>query len=214
VSSLGVVGSGRMGEALVRMFSAHVPDLVWIGRDPERLSRRLGELDLDGVRALDHRAGVEAADILVLAVWHRDALEFVRTHRDALQGRIVVDIANPFTEDFSDFTLREDTSAAEELAAIVPGARVVGALKNTFWVVLEDPEVVEGESDVLVTADDEDAKQAVIALFDQLPFRAVDAGRLSNSRTVERMTLLSREIAIRYGHYPRVTWRLLGQPAR
>lgn len=71
----------------------------------------------------------------------------------------------------------------------------------------------EGDSDVLVTADDQRAKELVLGLFDGLPFRALDAGPLPNSRTIERMTLLSREIAIRYGHYPRVTWRLLGREA-
>jgi 8-hydroxy-5-deazaflavin:NADPH oxidoreductase len=34
---------------------------------------------------------------------------------------------------------------------------------------------------------------------------------LRNNRVIERMTLLSREIAVRYGHYPRVRYRLLGQ---
>ena len=126
----------------------------------------------------------------------------------------LVDIANPFTEDFTDFTLDETTSAAEVLAATVPGARVVGALKNTFWVVLQDPEFPEGESDILVTGDDPDAKALVMGVLHPLPFRVLDAGPLRNSRTIERMTLLSREIALTYGHYPRTTWRLLGQDAR
>lgn len=145
------------------------------------------------------------------ALWHQHALEFVSEHQRRLQGKIIVDIANPFTEDFTDFTLPETTSAAEELAEAVPGAAVVGALKNTFWVVFDDPQFPEGESDILVTGDDQHAKERVMSVFSDLPFRALDAGRLRNNRTIERMTLLSREIAIRYDHYPRTTWRLLGQ---
>ncbi len=208
---IAVIGSGRMGDALVRVLAPHHPDVLWAGRDPVRLATRVTELGHEHVTAVDHAAAVAAADLLVLALWHRHALEFVRAHTAGLDGKVVVDVANPFTDDFAGFTLPETTSAAEELAAAVPGARVVGALKNTFWVVLDHPRFPEGESDVLVTGDDAAAKAAVIALFAALPFRALDAGPLANSRTVERMTLLSREIAVRYGHYPRTTWRLLGQ---
>jgi predicted dinucleotide-binding enzyme len=50
----------------------------------------------------------------------------------------------------------------------------------------------------------------VLDLLAPLPFRTLDAGRLANNRTIERMTLLGRELAVRAGHYPRLAWRLLG----
>jgi predicted dinucleotide-binding enzyme len=208
---LAVIGSGRMGEALVRILATHGGKVVWAGRDPERLQRTIDELGLLGVRPLGVRDAIDVSDVIVLALWHQHALDFVSEHRRLLQGKIIVDIANPFTEDFTDFTLPETTSAAEELAEAVPGAAVVGALKNTFWVVFDDPHFPEGESDILVTGDDQHAKERVMSVFSNLPFRVLDAGRLRNNRTIERMTLLSREIAIRYDHYPRTTWRLLGQ---
>ncbi|ERK70650.1 NADPH-dependent F420 reductase [Leifsonia aquatica] len=208
---LAVIGSGRMGDALVRLLAAHGGEVVWAGRAPERLQRTIDELGLVRVRPLGVREAIDVSDVIVLALWHQHALEFVSEHQRRLQGKIIVDIANPFTEDFTDFTLPETTSAAEELAEAVPGAAVVGALKNTFWVVFDDPQFPEGESDILVTGDDQHAKERVMSVFSDLPFRVLDAGRLRNNRTIERMTLLSREIAIRYDHYPRTTWRLLGQ---
>ena len=203
-----------MGTALVRRLAPARPGLLWSGRDPESLARRADKLGLTTVpQIVSHDEAVRRADVLVLALWHDDALSFVQRHRDALEGRVVVDIANPFTDDFSDFTLPEATSAAERLAAEVPRTRVVGALKNTFWAVLDEPDFPEGPSDVLVTGDDDAAKALVCEVLAPLPVRVLDAGPLRNSRTVERMTLLSREIAVRYGHYPRTTWRLLGQAA-
>lgn len=210
-ADLAVVGSGRMGDALVRLLAPHHPQLTWAGRDPQRLAARLTELGHGHVTAADHASAVAEADVLLLALWHRHALEFAHTHASALTGKVVVDIANPFTDDFTGFTLPETTSAAEQLAVAAPTAHVVGALKNTFWVVLDDPDFPEGRADVLVTGDDPAAKATTMTLLDPLPFRVLDAGPLANSRTVERMTLLSREIAVRYGHYPRTTWRLLGQ---
>ena len=140
-------------------------------------------------------------------------MELVKQYRELLAGKILVQLANPFTEDFSDFTTAYDTSAAEQLAELIPTAHIVGAFKNIFWVVFDQPQFPEGIADVLVTGDDEAAKAAVMRLLDPLPFRILDGGALRNNRVIERMTLLSREIAIRYDHYPRVAYRLLGQDA-
>ena len=67
-------------------------------------------------------------------------------------------------------------------------------------------------SDVYVVSDEDDAKQQFFALVDGSPFRYVDAGRLRNARIVERMTLFSGELGKRYGYFPRMNWRLLGEP--
>ena len=44
------------------------------------------------------------------------------------------------------------------------------------------------------------------------PFRYVDAGNLANARFVERMTLFAAELGQREGFFPRMNWRLLGEP--
>ncbi|NJC72487.1 NAD(P)-binding domain-containing protein [Planosporangium thailandense] len=207
---IAIIGSGRMGRGLVRQLAPYHQGLLWGSRDPQRLTAAAAELGVAGsVEPADHDQALRA-DVVILALWHRDAVTFADRYADALAGRIVVDIANPFTDDFEDFTLPETTSAAEELARRLPGASVVGAFKNTFWVVLDDPDFPEGPSDVLVTGDDPAARRAVIELLTPLPFRVLDAGRLANNRTIERMTLLGRELAVRHGHYPRISWRLLG----
>lgn len=206
-----VVGSGRMGTGLVRVLAQAYDGVLWAGRDPAKIASKIGELGLGGrVQAVSHSQGL-AADVIFLALWHQDTAGFVALHGDLLAGKVVVHMGNPFTADFSDFTTAWDSSAAEEFARLVPAARVVGAFKNTFWVVFEQPQFPEGLSDCLVTGDDQAAKAAVINLLQPLAFRVLDAGPLQANRTIERMTLLSRELARRYGHYPRATWRLLGQ---
>ncbi|SHH01564.1 NADPH-dependent F420 reductase [Streptoalloteichus hindustanus] len=201
-----VLGSGRMGDALVAELAPH-HTVLWGSRDPERIAARAAEL---GATPVDHEAAL-AADIVFLALWHRDEVPFVSRHRAALAGKIVVSMANPYNADYTGFTTSPDTSAAEVLAAAVPEATVVGAFKNTFWGVFERPEFPEGLSDVLVTGDDQDAKDRVMAALAPMPFRFLDAGPLDRNRTVERMTLLARELSTRYGHHPHVSWRLLGQ---
>jgi predicted dinucleotide-binding enzyme len=63
---------------------------------------------------------------------------------------------------------------------------------------------------VFVTSQDEAARKSIIELLKPLPFRILDAGLLKNSRTIERMTLLSSEIARKAGSHPRISYNLWG----
>lgn len=150
------------------------------------------------------------ADIIFHSFWFRDLIPWAQKNEKRLAGRILVDIANPFTEDFSDFTLDWGQSAAEELQKMLPHTAVVGAFKNTFFQVLEQPLHQGEKSDIFVTGDDGEARRTVLNLLKPLPFRAWDSGNLENNRTIERMTLFERELAIRYGNYPYVSYRLFG----
>ena len=67
-------------------------------------------------------------------------------------------------------------------------------------------------SDGNVLGDAAHVKQQCLALIHGSPFRYLDGGRLENARIVERMTLFSGELGQRYGYFPRMNWRLLGQP--
>src|SRR5262249_46587704 len=121
-------------------------------------------------------------------------------------------ISNPFNADYTDFILPWDTSSAEEIQRAFPRARVVGAFKNVWWEVFDAPQFGGLVSDVFVVGDDDQAKRRFLALAEGMPFRFLDAGRLRNARTVERMTLLSGEIGQRLGHFPPMDYRLPGAP--
>jgi hypothetical protein len=77
--------------------------------------------------------------------------------------------------------------------------------------VFDAPTFDETVSDVFVVSDSTEAKATLFNLVDNTPFRYIDAGRLSNARTIERMTLLSGELGQRYGYFPRMNYKLLGE---
>lgn len=174
---LSVVGTGRMGRGLVRVLSplSKESDLIWGSRTPDK-ARAL--IDEEGFRNTVAGGYEEAlgAEVILHSLWFRDVLPWAKENREALKGKILVDIANPFTEDFNDFTTEWGTSAAEELQKLLPHTRVVGAFKNTFFRVLEQPENNGLTSDVYVTGDDEEAKRTVLSLLDGIPFRVWTAG--------------------------------------
>lgn len=175
----------------------------------QRIARGLNEQQVQGV---SYAEAVQAPFVLP-AIFVRDGLlDLLPEYARALDGKAVLDILNPFNADYTDFVLPWNTSAGEELAKRLPGARIVGIFKNIFWEAFDEPLFPQGVSDVYVTGDDTRAKQAVLDLFPDVPFRLVDAGGLINSRVVERMTLFAAELGSRGGYMPRVGWRFLGEP--
>ena len=130
-----------------------------------------------------------------------------------MPGKLWIDITNPFNERYDDFILPWDTSGAEEIQKRFPRARVVGAFKNVWWEVFDQPKFDGGvASDVYVVGDDAASKREFHELVDDAVFRFIDAGRLYNARFVERMTLFAAELGQRQGYFPRMNWRLLGEP--
>jgi NADPH-dependent F420 reductase len=91
----------------------------------------------------------------------------------------------------------EQGSASEQVAALLPRARVVGALHTVSSATLAKLDR-RLDADVLITGDDHDAKLAVAQLLAALPgIRVVDGGPLRNSRYVEQLTVLLLSINMR-----------------
>lgn len=209
-ADIGIIGTGRMGVRLAAMF-ARAGRSVTLGSRSRR--RAIYITDALGIAGLRPGTNEEAADAKAVlpAVFIRDGLfDLVGPLQRRLAGKLVIDISNPFNDDYSDFVTPWDSSGAEELQARLPGSRVVGAYKNVFWEVFDAPIFEDGASDVLVTGDDAAAKSEFLRLAEGTPFRYLDAGPLRNARTVERLSLITGGLGRQIGAYPRMNWRLLG----
>lgn len=208
---IGVLGTGRMGSRLAAMFARTGRRVILASRDAERAAAIAEELAIPTLRGGTHAEALQAPAILP-AVFIRDGLfGLMDRYRVALEGKLLIDISNPFNQDYSDFVTPWDSSGAEELQQHLPKSRVVGAFKNVFWEVFDHPHFGEGVSDVLVVGDDKQAKAEFFRLSEKTPFRYLDAGPLIHSRTVERMTFLTGSLGRQLNSYPRMNWRLLTQ---
>lgn len=210
---LGVLGTGRMGSRLAAMFARAGRRVVLGSRDCDRAQEIVDKLGLPMLRAGCYGDAVRAPAILP-AVFIRDGLlDQLEPYCAALKSKLLIDISNPFNDDYSDFVTPWDSSGAEELQRRFPQAKVVGAFKNVFWEVFDHPDFGESLSDVLITGNDEAAKADFLHLAEGTPFRYLDAGPLINSRTVERLTMITGSLGRQLNSYPRMNWRLLTQPA-
>jgi predicted dinucleotide-binding enzyme len=213
-TTIGILGTGRMAVRLAQHFANGGNKVVLGSRTLERATRIAKGLGNTAIRPGSYEQAADAPVVLP-AMFIRDGmLETIEPLRSKFDGKLWIDITNPFNERYDDFILPWDTSGAEEIQKHFPRARVVGAFKNVWWEVFDQPSFDGGVlSDVYVVGDDPAAKREFHELVDDSVFRFVDAGRLYNARFVERMTLFAAELGQRQGYFPRMNWRLLGEPS-
>jgi 8-hydroxy-5-deazaflavin:NADPH oxidoreductase len=211
---IGILGTGRMGVRLAAMFADRGHAVVLGSRDLSRAERIASGLRRTNITVGSYEQAANAP-IVLPAMFIRDGLfgQLEPLH-PALRGKVLIDISNPFNNDYSDFILPWDTSGAEQIQVRLPETRVVGAFKNVWWEVFDAPRFGDTLSDVFVVGDDAGAKQIFFEVTQNTPFRYIDAGNLKNARTIERMTLLSGEMGQRYGFFPRMNYKLLGDQWR
>ena len=213
MENIGILGTGRMGVRLALLFAQAGNKVVLGSRDPARAARISEQLGEPLIEPGSYESAA-SQPVVLPAIFVRDGLfDILEPYRPHLDGKLLIDISNPFNTDYSDFILPWNTSSAEQLQFRFPRSIIVGAFKNVFWEVFDAPRF-EGEmvSDVFVISNDEAAKQRFLEMCASSPFRYIDAGKLSNARTVERMTLLIGELGNRYGFFPRMNYKLLGDP--
>lgn len=207
---IGVLGTGRMGVRLAAMFADAGHDVILGSRDVARAGRIVFGLQRKTITAGDYQKAL-SSPVVLPAMFIRDGLlDQLEELKPALKGKLVIDITNPFNDDYTDFILPWNTSGAEQIQSRLPKSYVVGAFKNVWWEVFDAPRFGDTLSDVFVVSDHEEAKRTFLELTQATPFRYIDAGQLKNARTVERMTLLSGELGQRYGFFPRMNYKLLG----
>jgi 8-hydroxy-5-deazaflavin:NADPH oxidoreductase len=211
-TTIGILGTGRMAVRLTGQLALNGHKVLLGSRTPARARAIAAKYQEGAVTGCSYEDAMQARFVLP-AIFVRDGLfDLLQRHSARLRGKTVLDILNPFNEDYSEFVLPWDSSAGEQLAALLPEAKVVGIFKNVFWGTFGQPEFPQGLSDVYVVGDDIAAKEAVIHLFQRSPFRFIDAGELRNARFVERMTLFAAKLGGRLGYSSRIGWRVLGEP--
>ncbi len=189
-------GTGPEGKGLALRF-AMAGERVAIGsRDAQRAqdaAHEVGELQvgLSVTGGLNDQVADES-DIVVIAVpysGHRPTLESLGNRLD---GKLVVDVVAPlrFSRGVASAVEVEEGSAAQQAQILLPNSKVVGAFHNLSAEDLMRPNVAI-VSDVIVCADDKEAKTRVMELAESIEaVRAVDGGGLQNSRYVEELTAL------------------------
>jgi NADPH-dependent F420 reductase len=196
-------GTGKEGNALAYRFAkAGIPVIIG-SRDAAKgenaareMNARLGSSNVSGT---SNREAATRADIVLLAVPYAGMTPILENLRDAVQGKIVINVASSLDPERKS---RAKPPAAGSVTAEVQqffgaSARVVCAFQN---IAPEKLEAVEEkiETDVIVCGDDKDARATVVELIRRIGIEAFDGGALANAVAVEAMTAVLISVNLRY----------------
>ena len=188
MTTIGLIGSGNIGQAVARQAVAHGYDVVLSNsRDPRTLEPVVAEL---GPRARAGTAADAAAagDIVVVAVPFKN---YPQVPAEPLVGKIVIDANNYYFERDGHFTDIDSGQATPsgKLAEHLPGARVVKAFNNIQAAAIGDDATPAGTPErraLPIAGDDAAARKTVADLLDEFGFDVVDAGPLAEGRRFDR----------------------------
>lgn len=179
-STITIIGSGNMAAAIGTRAAKHGLAVELMSRDiakAQTLADQIGSGTTVGVYG-----EAPVGDIVVLAVLYAGAVDVVTHYGDALAGKILIDITNPFNADASGVVTSPGSSVAEQIAAAAPAdAQVVKAFNTIFGGVIAEDKPV----DLFFAGDSAEAKAAVAAFLESLDMRPLDAGPLRMAHALE-----------------------------
>jgi predicted dinucleotide-binding enzyme len=188
MSSISIIGVGSMASALAGRALAGGNAVEVIGRDQTKAKEVAAAL---GGATVGTAGTTPAGDIVILAVPYASAAAVISQYGDALDRKVIVDITNPITPDFTGFLTPEGSSGAQEIAKAAPvGAHVVKAFNTLPCDVLAAGSAEGRPLDVFIAGDDAQAKAQVSTLIENLGMHPMDAGPLPMARALENATLL------------------------
>jgi predicted dinucleotide-binding enzyme len=189
MSSISIIGTGNMARAIGALAVAGGNTVEVIGRDQSKCA--------DLAKALGGRArtgefgAVPAGDIVIVAVLYANVVPVVTQYGDALAGKVIIDISNPFNSAADGLAIPGGTSIAQEIAKAAPAnASVVKAFNTIFGHVLE-----KGRPDVFIAGDDAQAKAGVAEFIETLELRPLDVGGLNMAHWLEGTGLVMMGLA-------------------
>ncbi|MDT5093524.1 MAG: 8-hydroxy-5-deazaflavin:NADPH oxidoreductase [Mycobacterium sp.] len=190
MSNISIIGTGNMARAIGTLAIAGGNTVEIIGRDQSKaadLAKTLG-----GSTTTGEFGAVPAGDIVVVALLYASVVPVVAQYGNALAGKVVVDICNPFNSAGDGLAIPDGTSIAQQVAEAAPdSARVVKAFNTVFQVVLAKGQPL----DVFVAGDDEPAKAGVAEFIKTLKLRPLDVGGLNMAHYLEGMGLVAVGLA-------------------
>ena len=176
MTSISIIGNGNMGQAIAGLASKAGAQVQLLGETDSQVPA--------------------TGEILVLAVPYPAIQKVLKERASQFEGKIVVDITNPVNfETFDSLTVPADSSAAAEIAAQLPKAKVLKAFNTTFAGTLASGLIGSLMTTVLIAGDDGEAKAKLANLLAGAGLKTLDVGGLKRARELEALGFLQITLA-------------------
>lgn len=194
---IAIFGAGNVGVALATGWLAAGHQIRFGVRrphDPDVVAR-VAEL---GVEATTVGEAAAWGEVVVLATpW--PAVPDALAAAGSLAGKVLFDCTNPLKPALAGLELGHETSGAEKVALLAPGAKVVKIFNSIGADHMRDARLGGKSALMLYCGDDPGAKKVAHELAAANHFDPVDAGPLHQARLLEPMALLWITLAYKQG---------------
>ena len=206
---LGIIGTGNISKALCTALTHKGYNVMVGGRNLDSARAIAGEMDHFATGGTIANA-VHYGEIIFLAVPYK-AVEEVLRNTDSFRGKIVVDCTNPVIfGEYPELAIGHSTSAAEQIAKMLPEAKVIKAYNTAMAKQIENgPYFGANDGTMFYCGDDEDAKASLHKIIAATGFEPRDCGPLHSARLLEPLAVLMMRMAFSQGMGDEVAIKLL-----
>jgi predicted dinucleotide-binding enzyme len=192
--NLGILGSGVVARTLGTGFLTHGHAVMLGTRDPTKLAEWAGQNA--GGKVGSFAEAARFGEIVVLAVKGAAALDVLALAGGGTLGdKVVIDATNPIAASppvngvLKFFTSLEE-SLMERLQGAYPQARFVKAFNSVGSARMVNPVFRAGPPTMFICGNEDQAKQAVAGVVEQLGWEVLDMGKAEAARAIEPLCIL------------------------
>jgi 8-hydroxy-5-deazaflavin:NADPH oxidoreductase len=180
---IGIIGAGNIGGTLTRRLTQLGHEVfVANSRGPKTLSDLARET---GAKAVTPREAARNGEVVIITIPEKSIPKLPRDlFADTPSGVVVVDTGNYYPQRDGEIADIESGTTESRWVSKQIGRPVVKAFNNIYakhLLELGKPRGAKGRIALPVAGDDQQAKEVVIKLLDELGFDGVDAGGLDES---------------------------------
>lgn len=199
---IGIIGSGIVGKTLAVGFASNGHQVVIGTRTHGKLAEWLATAG-PNVTEGSFADAAAAGEVVILSVNAENLASAVEAAgRDALDGKIVIDVSNPM--DFSQgipprFTATVGDSLGERVQRLLPRSSVVKAFNSMGFSVMTEP-LFDGEAGThFIAGNDDGAKSVVSNLLEEFGWEVLDVGGIEQAFFLEALASLWVNYSFRSG---------------
>jgi predicted dinucleotide-binding enzyme len=183
--NIGIIGSGNMGASMGTAWARKGHNVLFSFSRNEADLRATAEAAGPDARAGTPAEAARFGEVVLLAVpW--GAVPQALREAGSLTSKVLFSCVNCLKPDFSGLAVGTTSSAAEEIARLAPGAKVVEAIPPMASILASPSHRLGGQQiSTFFCGDDPQAKSCVAGLLADLDLEAVDAGPLTSARYIE-----------------------------
>ena len=178
---IGIIGSGNIGGNIGKHLAKAGHEVMFSSRHPEELQTMADEV---GAKVGKTEEAAEFGEVILLAIPYGKVPD-VAEQIGSLNNKILIDAGNPYPNRDGEVAQKviddESQTATGYVASLFPKAKTVKAFNSVHYQVFAEQAFKEGDDRIAVQicSDDEEAKESVKKLIEDIGFAPQDLGDLS-----------------------------------